>query len=295
MRTARTVLMLVALLALASGCHSRKIKKMKEAGDAPVQVTTARELYEKGMAHLNDGRPASARKYFDQVTLREDAGEYKDLATIAIADSYFIDNSIQSWSEAISRYQTFLAFHPTHPKAAYCQFRIAECYMKEMLSPDRDTSAALNAAVALESVAENYPNSPEAQQAKAKVKEVKDVLAAHEIKVGDYYLKNGHPRGAVERYRSVLQQYPDYWNLPLLYYRLGEALYRDNNGAEAVIYFRKVEEGAPGTNLAKQAGRRLARIEKGQGAYSKRGKTEDLKSEPLVKPKKDKHWWQFWK
>jgi outer membrane protein assembly factor BamD len=294
-RNAEKILWTILLVIFASGCHSHKVKKMKDAGESAAQVAPAQEIYEKGVAELKKNRPASARKCFDQVSLREDSGEYKELAAVGTADTYFVDNSVDSWTEAISRYQTFLAFHPTHPKAAYCQYRIAECYMKEMGSPDRDTSAAKSASQSLESVIENYPKSDEAQQAKAKVKEVKDVLAAHEIKVGDFYLKNGHPRGAVERYRSVLEKYPDYWNLPLLYYRLGEALYRDNNGAEAVIYFRKVVEGAPGTNLSKQADRRLTRIEKGQTAYSKRGRAENLKSEPLVKPKKDKHWWQFWK
>jgi outer membrane protein assembly factor BamD len=291
-RHSAKILWLAVVLIAATGCHSSKKAKIKEG---PTDVASAKEIYEKGAAELAKGHPETARKYFDQVSLREDAGEYKDLAAIGTADTFFIDNSMDSWIEAISRYQTFLAFHPTHPKASYCQYRVAECYMKEMLSPERDTAAGKNARQSLESVIENYPKSEEAVQAKQKVKEVKDTLAAHEIKVGDYYLKNGHPRGAVERYRVVLKEYPDYWNLPLIYYRLGEALYRDNNGAEAVIYFRKVLEGAPETNLAKQAQKRLTRIEKGQPAYSKRGKAEELKSEPLVKPNKNKHWWQFWK
>ena len=292
MRHADKVLWLALLLALAAGCHHNKVAKAKEG---PTEVASPQALYEQGAAELAKKHPASARKFFDQVSLREDAGEYKDLAAIGTADSYFGDNSVDAWAEAISRYQTFLSFHPTHPKAPYCQYRVAEAYMKEILSPDRDTAAAKNAKQALESVIENYPKSDEAQQARQKVKEVKDTLAAHEIKIGDFYLKNGHPRGAVERYRGVLKDYPDYWNLPLLYCRLGEALYRDNNGTEAVLYFRKVLDGAPGTNLAKQAQKRLTRIEKGQPATSKRGRAEEMKSEPLVKPKKDKHWWQFWK
>lgn len=283
---------LLVLLALVAGCHSRKMKKVKEG---PTEVVSAEELYKRGVAELAEGNNGTARKYFDQVSLREDAGPYKDLAAIGVADSYFYEDSVDDWTEAISRYQTFLAFHPTHPSAPHCQYRLAELYMKETLAPDRDSDAARNARQSLQAVIENYPNSAEAQLARTKLKEVSDILAAHEIKVGDWYLKKGHPRGAVERYRTVLQEYPDYWNLPLLHYRLGEGLYRDNNPGEAVLYFRKVADEAPGTDLARQAEKRLGRIEKGEAALSKRGKAEKLESEPLVKPKKDKHWWQFWK
>ena len=290
LRLVASSLIVVALLSI--GCHSNKAKKIKEGPD---QVISVAQLFEKGQAELAKGHQVNARRYFDQIALREDAGEYKDKATVAIADTYYSEHTVDAYTEAISRYQSFIAFHPTHPQAPYCQYRIALAYFEEMLTPDRDQQAARSAKTALESVVENYPNSPEAGEAKKKIKEVYDTLAAHEIKVGDYYLNNGYPKSAAERYRGVLKNYPDYWNLFLLYSRLGEALYRSGNYEEAAVYFNRIIKESPESKLAQTAQKRLDAIHKGSVSKSRKGKVEDLPKEPIIKPKKDKHWWQFWK
>ncbi len=280
---------LVVMLLMTAGCHHRRPK-----GEvAPKQVTPVAELYSKGMEALHKHKPATARKYFDQIALREDAGEYRDKAAIATADSYYQEHTLESYAEAISRYQSFLAFHPTHPDAPYCQFKIGEAYFEEISTPDRDITPALSARDAFQALIENYPKSSYAAEAKQRVRSVNDFLAAHEIKVGDFYLKYGHPKGAIGRYRYAIEHFPTYWNMPLLYYRLGEALYRDNQDKEALLYFTRITQEVPGTVLSKNARKQIERIQKHQAAKEKESK---VFKEPLVKPKtKTKHWWQFWK
>jgi len=277
---------LVALL-LATGCHPKRPKE--KAG--PTEVVPVATLYAKGQEALRKKRPATARKDFDQIALREDAGEYKDKAAIATADSYFQEGTIEAYAEAISRYQAFLAFHPTHAEAAYCQFQIGEAYFME--TPDRDTAPALRSRDAFQALIENYPSSQYAAQAAKKLAAVNDLLAAHEIKVGDWYLKNDHPMSAIGRYRYVVEKYPKYWNMPLVYSRLGEALYRNGQDKEALLYFTRIVQEVPGTVLAKNAQRSIARIEKREGTKASKDKT--IFKEPLVPPKKQKHWWEFWK
>ena len=246
-------------------------------------------LYAKGQDALKKKKPASARRYFDQIALREDAGEYKDKAAIATADSYFLEHTMTSYAEAISRYQSFLAFHPTHPAAAYCQYRIGQCYAEEMVTPDRDTSPALQARDAFQALVENYPTSEYLKDAKEKISEVNDLLAAHEITVGDWYLKQKDYKSAIGRYRYMLEKFPKYWNLPTVYYRLGDALSRDGQNKEAVLYFTRVTQEAPGTSLAKSAQKQINRIEKREGKATEMDKkileqplTQAQGQEPLV-------------
>jgi outer membrane protein assembly factor BamD len=278
----------LTLLVLATGCHHRRPKKMQE-----VQLVPVATLYEQGQAALRKKRPATARKYFDQISLREDAGEYKDKAAIATADSYYQEHNFEAYAEAISRYRSFLAFHPTHPEAPYCQYRMGLCYFEEVDTPDRDMSTANMARDAFQALLENYPNSQYAGEASKKLAAINDLLAAHEIRVGDWYLKDGHPKGAIARYRFVIERYPKYWNMPLVHSRLGEALYRDGQEQEALLYFKRIVSEAPNTVLAKNAQKRIERIQKHEAASS--AKDKSFFKQPLVEPKKTKHWWQFWK
>lgn len=278
----------VALI-LMTGCHHRRPKKDK----APVELVPVATLYAKGQAALRKKRPATARRFFDQIELREDAGEYKDKAAIAIADSFMVDHTLESYSEAISRYQSFLAFHPTHPQAAYCQYKIGEAWLEEIDTPDRDMYPATQAKEAFQALLENYPNSPYSAEATKRIATINDMLAAHEIKVGDWYLKDGHYKGAIARYRGVVEKYPRYWNMPLVFSRLAEALYRDGQEKEALLYFTRITQDAPGTVLAKNAQKRIQRIQKHETAS--KSKQKDLFKEPLIEQKKKKHWWQFWK
>ena len=283
------VLSALVLLALSfTGCHKHKGPKRAE----PVELMTVEEIYSKGEAFLKKGRTATARKYFEQVTLREDAGELKDKASVAIADTFYEDGNIDTFSEAISRYQSFLSFHAMHPLAPYCQYRIGMAYFKEMDRPDRDVMPARSAKESFRRLIENYPNSEYVAEAREKSAEVDNILAAHEIYVGDFYLKSGHPKSAISRYRQVLDSYPNYWNIPLVTFRLAEAERADGQYDRARENYQKVISLNPDSQMAKEAQKNIGSMGKKETRESRR---ENKKlDEPLPKVK-TKHWWQFWR
>ncbi len=291
-RNAALALGLSLLLLGSAACHHNKGPKAK----GPTEILTVEQLWARGDAALKKGHTATSRKYFDQIILREDAGEYKDRAALATADSYYREHNIEAYAEAISRYQTFLSFHPTHPEAPFCQYRIALCYLEEVETPDRDTTPAVRAQEAFRSLVDNYPSSTYVEDSKKKLAQVNDILAAHEIKVGDHYLRTGGYRGAIARYRTVVDKYPGYWNMPLVYFRLGEALSRDGQDEEARLYFTRIVQEQGSAQLAKEARRRLDQIGRRDAKETERQDKKAVPEGPLVQPKqKGGHWWQFWK
>lgn len=290
LRRALVPLLVLSLLATAGAC-----KKNKKDAFSEEDLLTTEQLWEKGTKALGKGHSATARRYFDQITLREDVGEYKDKAAIAVADTYYQEHTIESYAEAISRYQTFLSFHPTHPQAPYCQYQIGRCHLEMVESPDRDVQPAEQAREAFRSLVENYPQSEYAAESRKRLAEVSDILAAHEIKVGDFYLKNEAYSAAAARYRNVVEGFPEYWNMPLVHFRLAEALAGDGQNQEAAAYYSMVSEKAPGTELAATAEKRLARLQAGEEKGWRDKK--DLPNDPLLKPKAKEEkapWWKFW-
>jgi outer membrane protein assembly factor BamD len=290
-RRALFFLLALALLVTAAACH-RKAKAETFKEDS---ILSVEQLWERGQASLEKGRTVTARRYFDQITLREDAGDYKDKASLATADSFFKEETLDGYTEAIARYQTFLSFHPTHPQAAYCQFQIALAYLQEVATPDRDTQPASRAKEAFTNLIENYPNSTLVPEARTRLAQVNDILAAHEIKVGDFYMKNGQWQGAAARYRVVVDKYPGYWNMPLVHFRLAEALAGAGQSEEARIYYRSVVEKAGGTDLAQDATDRLERLDRPGESRADRNK-KDLPDDPLLKDRDNRDpWWKFWR
>lgn len=283
------ILSSIVLLAVSfTACHKQRGPKRAE----PVELMTVSELYSKGDAFLKKGRTHTARKYFEQVTLREDAGELKDKAAIAIADSYYEEESIDAYSEAISRYNSFLAFHTMHPMAPYCQYRIGLCFFREMDRPDRDVTPARSAKESFRRLIENYPNSEYVADAKEKSEEADNILAAHEIYIGDFYFRSGHFKSAKARYQQVLDSYPSYWNIPLVTYRLAEAEREDGEFEKARTLYEKVISLNPDSQMARDAQKNMGSMGKKEARESKR---ENKKLEEPLPRVKTKHWWQFWR
>ena len=64
--------------------------------------------------------------------------EYRILAKLGYAESFYKEGGDGNWILAISEYQDFITQFPFSPKAAYAQYQIGACYYQMMEKPDRD-------------------------------------------------------------------------------------------------------------------------------------------------------------
>ena len=68
-----------------------------------------------------------------------------------------------------------------------------------------------------------YPGTQYARDAQLKFDLAQDHLAGKEMEIGRYYLKRNHPVAAVNRFRTVLEQYQTTSHVPEALHRLVEA------------------------------------------------------------------------
>ena len=102
------------------------------------------------------------------------------------------------------------------------------------------------------------PESDYADAADTMVKVAQNNLAAHELGVGRFYLKHDKHVAAIDRFRKVLTEYPDFPDKEAVYYALGRALLQTENQAEARIYLDKLVTDFPDGKYAEQARRALS-------------------------------------
>lgn len=127
-------------------------------------------------------------------------------AEILLADLNYLAGN---YEDALLYYTNFSTLHPAHKKADYAFFQKGMCYLKGILSTDRDNSVTRKALFAFEDFVKYYPESIYTDRAKEiKVFLIKEI-AAKEVNIGSFYYKKNNYKGSLTRFKEVLRKYPD--------------------------------------------------------------------------------------
>jgi outer membrane protein assembly factor BamD len=201
-RLAGRTLLVVAALTFAVACGGVR--------EDPILRLSSSEALEIGKQLLEEEKFTQALQHLVHAFEVEPNSETGREGLLLAADALFLRGGYQSYVEAEQRYRDFLNRFPTSDRAAYAQFRLASALAERIEKPDRDQQTARQALTEFENVRRLYPTSQYAGQAAQQIIEVRNQLAEHEFVVGAYYYRSRTPRAAGERFRAMLEQYPDY-------------------------------------------------------------------------------------
>jgi TolA-binding protein len=88
-----------------------------------------------------------------------------------------------------------------------------------------------------------------------------EAMAKHNLEVAEYYFsKKKAYVGAKDRLLEIVGVYPEYTRIDRVYFLLGEALVKTNQGAQAREYFERLLSERPDSEHAKPARERLASL-----------------------------------
>jgi outer membrane assembly lipoprotein YfiO len=264
---------LVLLIALgaasaASPCLAKsKPKKSTKTADLPPQ-----EVYAQAEAKIAKKHYFAARTMLQELLPRIPP-EDRDLLPrvhLALAEAFFKDGGLANYGEALNAYRNFLTYFPQHEKAAYAQLMVGESMYRQVLAPDRDQTMTFKAIDELKKVELTYPKSPYVTEARNTIGLCFDRLADKERLVGRYYQKRKVWPAAVDRYRTVLDKYPQYSNVSRVYLDMGRCLLSLNRRDEAQVLFDRLAAQDPKGYMTQQARSQLA-------AYDRRREKEGAK------------------
>jgi len=196
--TAPALVALAAVLAL-SGCAAQPKKQRLVYEERPVEL-----LYSTGSARLDARQWAQAVDYFSEV---ERQHPYSEWSRRAILMTAYANYQAGNYIEAIGDADRFLSLYPGNPSAGYAHYLKAICYFDQIVDVGRDQASTGQALAALRDVAQRYPQTEYAADARLKIDMVNDQLGGKEMSVGRYYLRNGDTLAAIGRFQTVLQRY----------------------------------------------------------------------------------------
>jgi len=224
MRSLALFYLFVVLLSLSSCSSIEKIQG----------VDRAETYFLRGDAYLKAGMYDEALEKFSLVKNKFPYSKYATEAELKIADTYYQKEDLL---EAQKLYGLYSEFHPQDPKRDYAIFQSGMCYYSLLPSAiDRDLGYAKNALADFKSMMELYPGSIYFKDALNKYTDTKTRLAEKEIYIGNFYKKRGAYEAAVERYKTVINDYPDLGFDDKMYYEVANCYVKLNQKEEANYY-----------------------------------------------------------
>jgi outer membrane protein assembly factor BamD len=171
----------------------------------PLENYTAEDIYKRGELELNGkGGAKTALPYFQEV---ERLYPYTEWAKRALIMQAFTLHKSKNYEESRVAAQRYLDFYPAGEDTAYAAYLLALSYYDQIDEVGRDQGLTFQALQALRVVIEQYPDSEYAKSAMLKFDLAFDHLAAKEMEIGRFYLKQRHYAAALNRFRTVVQDY----------------------------------------------------------------------------------------
>jgi len=208
---ARAIVIVLLIALTVTGCFRKG--RSKDKGDN--EGVPVAELYDKGHTAMRRGNWANALTAFRRLVAQYPYGDYTEQALVETAYAQF---KMGNNEEAISSIDRFLRTYPTHRNTVYMY------YLRGLVNSNRDTvflqrvwnldasrrdlATPTQAYSDFNIVATRFPNSRYAEDASARMRDLRDMFARHDIEIALYYLRRGAWVAASERARHVLETYP---------------------------------------------------------------------------------------
>ncbi len=246
----------------ATQCDAQKIfhkkKKVNKSTSADNTAEPDKILYDKAMDDLKHGRHEVGRLNMQTLINTYPDSEYLAKAKLGIADSFYKEGGSANLTQAVQAYTDFGIFFPMLlPEAPYAQLQVAMTHYKQLEKPDRDRTQARAAEDAFQTFLAKYPNDPLAGKAEQHLREVQELLAEGDFRIGYYYYVKEDKKAAESRLRAIVNRYPLYSKSDRALWMLANIWDTTEKKEIANTYYARLVRNYPLSPLVPEAKNRL--------------------------------------
>ena len=193
---------LLLIILLCISCQKQEIKKsvIKE-DNLEMQVI---EAYKAGKEALEAGDVLFAAKKFNEAEVLFPQSEWAPKSALMAAYSYYKQDY---YGDAIAELIRFKRIYKKDKNLDYAYYLLAICYYEKIVDETKDSQSIINAKENFNLIINNFPNSEYALDAQFKLDLIDDVLASKEIYLGRYYFEKKKWIAAINRFKTVINEY----------------------------------------------------------------------------------------
>lgn len=248
------------LVLSAARCDAQifhKKKKVNKSTSADNSAEPDKILYDRSVADIKRGRHEVGRLGMQTLINTYPDSEYLAKAKLAMADSYYKEGGTANMTQAINGYKDFIVFFPFLTEASYAQLQVAMGHYRQMEKPDRDRTQAKAAEEEFQIFLQKYPKDPLASRAEQKLREVQEILAEGDYRIGYFYYVKGDQRAAAARLITIAKRYPLFSKSDKTLWMLGSIFEKSEHKEVAAVYYGTIVRNYPLSGLAGGAKEKL--------------------------------------
>ncbi|MDA7577316.1 outer membrane protein assembly factor BamD [Candidatus Pelagibacter sp.] len=193
---------LLLILFFCISC-SKEVKKKSVINEKSLDLQVL-EAYEEGKKSLNEGDVLFAAKKFNEAEILFPQSDWAPKAALMAAYSYYTQDY---YVDAIAELDRFIRIYPKHDSLDYAYYLLAICYYEQIVDEKKDLQSIVKAKDNFKIVINKFPITEYASDSKFKIDLINDVLASKEMYIGRYYLDKKKWIPAINRFRTVIDDY----------------------------------------------------------------------------------------
>lgn len=214
------IILLIILALLIFSC-TKKIEKKSIIQEKSIDLQIL-ETYKEAINELEAGDAIFAAKKFNEVEILFPQSEWAPKSTLMAAYAYYAQDY---YFDTIEELKIFLKKYPNHKDVDYAYYLMGMAYYEQIVDEKKDLNSILMAKKQFEKVANDFPETDYALDAKFKLDLIADLLAAKEMYLGRYYFEKKKWIPAINRFNNIVKKYDKTIYVEEALHRLVEVYY----------------------------------------------------------------------
>ncbi len=180
------------------------------------------EAYNEGKEALESGDVLYAAKKFNEAETLYPQSTWAPKSALMAAYSYYTQDY---YGDAIAELERFIKIYPKYKDLDYVHYLLGICFFEQIVDEKKDLLSIKDAKIKFAYLIEKYPNSEYAMDAEFKMDLINEYLASKEMYIGRYYIQKKKWIPAINRFRTVVDDYDTTIYTPEALHRLVEIHY----------------------------------------------------------------------
>jgi len=180
------------------------------------------ESYKEGINSLEVGDVLYAAKKFNEAELLFPQSIWAPKSSLMAAYAYYTQDY---YEDAIAELERFIRIYSNNKNIDYAYYLLAVSHYEQIIDEKKDLQAIINAKKYFGFIIQNYPETNYAADSQFKLDLIEDTLAAKEMYLGKYYFDRKKWIPAINRFKTVINNYETTIYTEEALYRLVEIHY----------------------------------------------------------------------
>ena len=222
----------ILIIFLISSCSKEQLEL-----NIPPSKDESFKIYKEGVEAMENGDFFFASKKFSEAEPILPKIEFSAKASLMSSYCLYL---INFYPEATANLERYISQYPVDKNIAYAHYLIAISLYEQILDEKKDISPLLKSKEKIEYFINNFPDTEYAIDLKFKMDLINNQLAAKEMYIAKYYISNQKWIPAINRLKSIIENYSETVFIEEalhrsveIYYRVG--LIEEANAAAAIL------------------------------------------------------------